>query len=97
MLLYLMGLLPMTHLMITLRPTIDTNSTGKQNVTIERVSFTEVLMIVMIVMIGIIRGLCWNYQLYIKMEGKRNQIYIIRFMAIKSLDCPYVVTPSVRD
>uniref|UniRef100_A0A3Q3VT07 Ion transport domain-containing protein n=1 Tax=Mola mola TaxID=94237 RepID=A0A3Q3VT07_MOLML len=45
MFLYLMGLLPMTHLMITLRPTINTNGTGAQNVTMVKVSFTEVLMI----------------------------------------------------
>lgn len=45
---YLLGLLPLTHLIVTLRPTMNTTATGEHNIIMVPVSFIEVLMIVMI-------------------------------------------------
>uniref|UniRef100_A0AAX7VMA9 Ion transport domain-containing protein n=1 Tax=Astatotilapia calliptera TaxID=8154 RepID=A0AAX7VMA9_ASTCA len=44
MFLYLLGLLPLTHLIVTLRPSVNTSDTGEHNIIMVPVSFTEVLM-----------------------------------------------------
>lgn len=41
--LYLMGLLPLTHLIVTMKPTMTTNGTGEHNITMVNVSFLEVI------------------------------------------------------
>uniref|UniRef100_A0AAX7UH46 Ion transport domain-containing protein n=1 Tax=Astatotilapia calliptera TaxID=8154 RepID=A0AAX7UH46_ASTCA len=46
MFLYLLGLLPLTHLIVTLRPSVNTSDTGEHNIIMVPVSFTEVLMAV---------------------------------------------------
>lgn len=43
MFMYLLGLLPLTHLIVTLRPTMNTTETGEHEITMVPVSFTEVL------------------------------------------------------
>lgn len=42
-LLYLMGLMPLTYLIVSLRPSMSTNGTGDHNITMVKVSFQEVL------------------------------------------------------
>uniref|UniRef100_A0A669AWY9 Transient receptor potential cation channel, subfamily A, member 1b n=1 Tax=Oreochromis niloticus TaxID=8128 RepID=A0A669AWY9_ORENI len=44
MFLYLLGLLPLTHLIVTLRPSVNTSDTGEHDIIMVPVSFTEVLM-----------------------------------------------------
>uniref|UniRef100_A0A669BZV4 Transient receptor potential cation channel, subfamily A, member 1b n=1 Tax=Oreochromis niloticus TaxID=8128 RepID=A0A669BZV4_ORENI len=46
MFLYLLGLLPLTHLIVTLRPSVNTSDTGEHDIIMVPVSFTEVLMAV---------------------------------------------------
>lgn len=41
-LLYLLGLLPLTYLMVSLRPSMSINGTGHHNITMVKVSFQEV-------------------------------------------------------
>uniref|UniRef100_A0AAX7W8M0 Ion transport domain-containing protein n=1 Tax=Astatotilapia calliptera TaxID=8154 RepID=A0AAX7W8M0_ASTCA len=41
MFLYLLGLLPLTHLIVTLRPSVNTSDTGEHNIIMVPVSFTE--------------------------------------------------------
>lgn len=41
-LLYLLGLMPLTYLIVSLRPTMSTNGTGIHNLTMVKVSFQEV-------------------------------------------------------
>lgn len=50
--LYLLGLLPLTHLIVALRPTMNTNGTGEHTITIVNVSFIEVIITVMISIIS---------------------------------------------
>lgn len=40
--LYLLGLLPLTYLIVSLRPCMSTNGTGHHNITMVKVSFQEV-------------------------------------------------------
>uniref|UniRef100_A0A674NZZ9 Transient receptor potential cation channel, subfamily A, member 1b n=1 Tax=Takifugu rubripes TaxID=31033 RepID=A0A674NZZ9_TAKRU len=42
-LLYLLGLIPLTYLIVSLRPSMSTNGTGDHNITMVKVSFQEVL------------------------------------------------------
>lgn len=42
-LLYLLGLMPLTYLIVSLRPSMSTNGTGDHNITMVKVSFQEVL------------------------------------------------------
>ncbi len=49
MFLYLLGLIPLTHMIVTLRPSMTTNATGEHTITMVPVSFFEVLMTVMII------------------------------------------------
>lgn len=42
-LLYLLGLMPLTYLIVSMRPSIGTNGTGHHNITMVKVSFQEVL------------------------------------------------------
>lgn len=48
MFLYLLGLLPLTHLIVALRPTVNTTVTGEHSINMVPISFIEVLMKVMI-------------------------------------------------
>ncbi|KAI3355235.1 hypothetical protein L3Q82_018094 [Scortum barcoo] len=41
MFLYLLGLLPLTHLIVTLRPTMNTTATGEHSITMVPISFLE--------------------------------------------------------
>lgn len=41
-LLYLMGLMPLTYLILSLRPSMSSNGTGHHNITMVPVSFHEV-------------------------------------------------------
>uniref|UniRef100_A0A7N8Y440 Transient receptor potential cation channel, subfamily A, member 1b n=1 Tax=Mastacembelus armatus TaxID=205130 RepID=A0A7N8Y440_9TELE len=50
MFLYLLGLLPLTHLIVTLRPTMNITNTGEHQITMVPISFIEVLITVR-----------WNY------------------------------------
>ncbi|XP_068613571.1 transient receptor potential cation channel subfamily A member 1-like [Brachionichthys hirsutus] len=50
MFLYLMGLLPLTHLMVALRPSANMTSTGEHNITMVHVSFTEQSLVLTIAM-----------------------------------------------
>lgn len=47
MFLYLLGLLPLTHLIVALRPSVNITDTSEQSVVMVPVSFTEVLMAVL--------------------------------------------------
>lgn len=60
MFLYLLGLLPLTHLIVTLRPSMNTTGTGNHSITMVPVSFTEVRMTGILTIPGllIIRSLC---------------------------------------
>lgn len=42
--LYLLGLLPLTHLIVALRPTMNTNGTSEHTITMVNISFIEVIM-----------------------------------------------------
>ncbi|XP_068160257.1 transient receptor potential cation channel subfamily A member 1b isoform X2 [Antennarius striatus] len=48
--LYLMGLLPLTHLIVTLRPSANMTATGEHNITMVHVSFTEQSLVLSIAM-----------------------------------------------
>uniref|UniRef100_A0A3B4WXU2 Transient receptor potential cation channel, subfamily A, member 1b n=1 Tax=Seriola lalandi dorsalis TaxID=1841481 RepID=A0A3B4WXU2_SERLL len=48
MFLYLLGLLPLTHLIVALRPTMNTTETGEHTITMVPISFIEVRMTVVI-------------------------------------------------
>lgn len=41
---YMLGLLPLTHLIVTLRPTMNTTEPGNQTITMVPISFLEVQM-----------------------------------------------------
>ena len=61
MFLYLLGLLPLTHLIVNLRPTMNTTATGEHRITMKPISFIEVLVVVVI---SIKEDLClhmWNF------------------------------------
>lgn len=45
MFLYLLGLLPLTHLMVTLRPTMNITDTGEHSVTMVPTAFVEVRLL----------------------------------------------------
>lgn len=42
MFLYLLGLLPLTHLIVTLRPSMNTTDTGENSIIMVPISFEEV-------------------------------------------------------
>uniref|UniRef100_A0A8C9Z6I4 Transient receptor potential cation channel, subfamily A, member 1b n=1 Tax=Sander lucioperca TaxID=283035 RepID=A0A8C9Z6I4_SANLU len=50
MFMYLMGLLPLTHLIVTLRPTLNTTDSGEHSIMMVPTSFIQVLMTMM----------CWH-------------------------------------
>ncbi|XP_077410170.1 transient receptor potential cation channel subfamily A member 1b isoform X2 [Vanacampus margaritifer] len=54
MFMYLLGLLPLTHLIVTLRPTMNIDETGKQNITMASVSFTEQSLFLSICMVMVL-------------------------------------------
>lgn len=49
MFLYLLSLLPLTHLIVSLRPTLNITATGEHSIAMVPVSFIEVLMTVIII------------------------------------------------
>uniref|UniRef100_A0A7N8WR30 Transient receptor potential cation channel, subfamily A, member 1b n=1 Tax=Mastacembelus armatus TaxID=205130 RepID=A0A7N8WR30_9TELE len=56
MFLYLLGLLPLTHLIVTLRPTMNITNTGEHQITMVPISFIEVLITVVTIFKN-----RWNY------------------------------------
>lgn len=60
MFLYLLGLLPLTHLVVTLRPTMNITETGEHIIKMVPVSFIEVRMMVMIRMTD--EALCYTVE-----------------------------------
>lgn len=46
---YLLSLLPLTHLIVSLKPTLNITATGEHNIAMVPVSFIEVLMTVIII------------------------------------------------
>uniref|UniRef100_A0AAQ5X900 Ion transport domain-containing protein n=1 Tax=Amphiprion ocellaris TaxID=80972 RepID=A0AAQ5X900_AMPOC len=60
MFLYLLGLMPLTHLIVTLRPSMNITATGKHDITMVPISFIEVLKRDLIC-IKDVKALClWN-------------------------------------
>ncbi|KAF7655906.1 hypothetical protein LDENG_00048650, partial [Lucifuga dentata] len=75
MFMYLLGLLPLTHLIVTLRPTMNTTDTGNQTVTMVPMSFVEqsvflsicIMMVLVMNIYAIVKEIVqishqgWNY------------------------------------
>ncbi|KAM6900693.1 transient receptor potential cation channel subfamily A member 1b isoform 1-T1 [Xenentodon cancila] len=54
MFVYLLGLLPLTHLIVTLRPTMNTTDAGEHEITMVPVSFTEQSLFISICMVMVL-------------------------------------------
>lgn len=54
MFLYLLGLLPLTHLIVTLRPTMNTTHTGEHSIKMVPISFTEQSLFLSICMVMVL-------------------------------------------